>query len=475
MAFDFSKVNTGAVENKEVKVGTQVKEEVKETKTTSAMAKAEVKVAATPSTSKATAPVGVVMGLDKSILSLSKAEIDKKVSDIVANMEKIKEELNDTFIERENEIEMLALGLVAGVNSFFHGPAGTGKSDLVESWGQRIVNANYFRTLMGKTTEPGEIFGATSISAMKNDKYKVNTAGKLPEAHIAFVDEVFKCNSAVLNSLLTVMNEHMFFNDGIQKVPLISMVGASNEYMEEDNLAALYDRFLLRWHVDYIQDANNRMDLFKNFLARRSSKSAFQSSAALTTLSNDTKIDLQDLMLLNEKAKEVTISAKVLKEYNKIFVTLGKKGIFVSDRRKNESLKVLQASALLDGRDAVDTSDFEALRFTLWNTQDQIQTVIDEIAKVANPNATKYNQYKKVLEDYKKDLQKIEDKKDDEDYSFNKTITITETIKHLQFAMTTIQGILPTLKAGSKDFNRFTALLKDMNDYVTEIKKEIVG
>lgn len=267
----------------------------------------------------------------------------------------------------------------------------------------------------------------------------------------------------------------MFFNDGVQEVPLISMVGASNEFMEEDNLAALYDRFLLRWHVDYIQDANARMDLFKNFLSRRSSKSIFQSSAALTTLSNDTKIDLQDLMLLNEKAKEVTIGAKVLKEYNKLFVVLAKKGINVSDRRKNESLKVLQASALLDGRDAVDTSDFEALKFTLWNTQDQIQTVIDEIVKIANPNATKYNQYKKVLEDYKKDLQKIEDKKDDEDYSFNKTITITETIKNLQFAMTTIQGILPTLKAGSKDFNRFTALLKDMTDYVVEIKNEIVG
>lgn len=191
MAFDFSKVNTGAVENKEVKVGTQM-EAVKETQVVKepVVAKEEVKVAATLSTSKSANPVGVVMGLNKSILGLSKAEIDKKVSDTVSNMEKIKEELNDTFIERENEIEMLALGLVAGVNSFFHGPAGTGKSDLVESWAQRITHANYFRTLMGKTTEPGEIFGATSISAMKNDKYKVNTHGKLPEAHISFVDEV---------------------------------------------------------------------------------------------------------------------------------------------------------------------------------------------------------------------------------------------------------------------------------------------
>lgn len=271
------------------------------------------------------------------------------------------------------------------------------------------------------------------------------------------------------------MNEKMFFNDGVQEVPLISMIGASNEYAEEDNLAALYDRFLLRWNVEYIKDANSRMDLFKNFLSRRSSKSVFQSAAALTTVDNSTKIDLQDLMLLNEKAKEVTIGAKVLKEYNKLFVVLAKKGIDISDRRKNESLKVLQASAILDGRDSVGTEDFEALKYTLWNTQDQIQLVIDEIVKIANPNATKYNQYKKVLEDYKKDLEKIEDKKDEEDYSFNKTITITETIKQLQFAITTISGILPTLKAGSKDHNRFSTLLKDMTSYVDEIKKEIVG
>lgn len=267
----------------------------------------------------------------------------------------------------------------------------------------------------------------------------------------------------------------MFFNDGIQEVPLISMVGASNEYAEEDNLGALYDRFLLRWNVEYIQDVNSRMNLFKNFLARRSSKSIFQSSVALTTVDNSTKIDIQDLMLLNEKAKEVTVSAKVLKEYNKLFVTLAKKGISVSDRRKNESLKVLQANALLDGRDAVETADFEALKFTLWNTQDQIQAVIDEILKIANPNATKYNQYKKVLEDYKADLQKIESNKEDEDYAFNRTITITEHIKNLQFAITTINGVLQTLKPGSKDHNRFSSLVTDMTAYIDNIKQEIVG
>ena len=164
---------------------------------------------------------------------------------------------------------------------------------------------------MGKTTEPGEVFGPVSINAMKADSYRVNTAGKLPEAHIAFVDEVFKCNSAVLNSMLTVMNEKIFFNEGVQEVPLISMIGASNEYMEEDNLGALYDRFLLRWNVDYIADPNNRISLFNSFLNGRNGSSKFQ-SAALTTVDTSTRINIQELLVLNEKVKEITVGSKIL-------------------------------------------------------------------------------------------------------------------------------------------------------------------
>ena len=75
------------------------------------------------------------------------------------------------------------------------------------------------------------------------------------------------------------MNEKIFFNDGTQKVPLVSMIGASNEYIQEDNLVALYDRFLLRWHVDYIQDSDNRINLFSNFLKSRNGDSVFNSTA----------------------------------------------------------------------------------------------------------------------------------------------------------------------------------------------------
>lgn len=171
---------------------------------------------------------------DSNILfKLSREDCKKKQVEIISKVSKIIEQLNASYIERENEITMLVVALISSTNAFLHGPAGTGKSQLTEDLSRKISGSNYFRILMGKTTEPSEVFGPVSLLAMKNDTYKVNTENKLPTAQIAFVDEVFKANSAILNSLLTIMNEKLFFNDTVEEVPLISMIGASNEFIED--------------------------------------------------------------------------------------------------------------------------------------------------------------------------------------------------------------------------------------------------
>jgi len=198
MAFDFGKVGTG---NTGVgTVGAAAQTPVKEVAVNAPVVGGTTAV-------EETVASRVIMGIDDKYLSMDAPTLDKLVNDAVDKVNKIEEELSTEFVERENEIHMLSLALVAGVNAFYHGPAGTGKSALVEEFSRRIVQSSYFRVLMGKTTEPGEVFGAVSIEAMKKGSHKVNTKGKLPEAHISFVDEVFKCNSAVLNSLLTIMNE----------------------------------------------------------------------------------------------------------------------------------------------------------------------------------------------------------------------------------------------------------------------------
>ncbi|WP_238918180.1 AAA family ATPase [Clostridium sp. YIM B02555] len=414
----------------------------------------------------------------------SKGEVSKRVNtSIVKVVEgtindilKIEEELNELFIERENEIRMLTLAFITGSNGFFHGPAGTGKSALVEEYRNRIEDCSYFRILMGKTTEPSEIFGPVSINAMKNDIYKVNTKNKLPEANISFVDEIFKANSAVLNNLLTIMNEKLFFNEEIQKVPLISLIGASNEYYEEENLIALYDRFLLRWNIDYINEPGNRITLFKNYLDRRREGSLLQENETVKT--PVCKINIKDLMVINEKVKEITISIKVLNTYNKLLNTLLRKNIVISDRRKNESLKIVQAAALLDGRDEAEIQDLEVLKYILWTDEEDLAAILEEVEKLANPNKNKLRNLKVTFEAYKKQLLDLEDNKGSDQYVFDKTMAVTEIIKNINYGVNTINGILSSMKKegrdNSKEFNDFMKLLNDMEEYAENVKKEIV-
>lgn len=125
----------------------------------------------------------ILFNLDKKESRIKQTEIVSKVSDIIS-------QLNSSYVEREDEINMLIIALISSTNAFLHGPAGTGKSQLTEDLSKRIQGSNYFRMLMGKTTEPSEVFGPVSLMAMKNDTYKVNTENKLPSAQIAFVDEV---------------------------------------------------------------------------------------------------------------------------------------------------------------------------------------------------------------------------------------------------------------------------------------------
>lgn len=416
-----------------------------------------------------------IIELDKSLFELSEKDLKDRVRIAVSKMNKIDQELNCFFIERNNEINMLILALVSSTNAFLHGPAGTGKSLLTEELANRIESSNYFRILMGKTTEPAEVFGPVSLNAMKKDSYKVNTTNKLPTSHLAFLDEVFKANSAVLNSLLTIMNEKLFFNDEVEEVPTISVIGASNEYIEDESLVALYDRFLLRWHVDYIQDVTNRMNLFTNFLGSRNNSCKFSSQPEVAaTGAAETTIDIQELMLLNEFCKSISVPAKVLKIYNTLYVNLEKKGICVSDRRKNEALKVIQASALLANRDVVEVEDFEPLKYILWNEQKDLQIIVDEINKLANPNQVKYDGFLKSLTTYKAELAEIEERKDTAEYSFDKSIKITEINKTLQFTINSIDKMLAGMSNGSKDFDKFFALKKDIVDYLEEVKKQIL-
>jgi len=155
-----------------------------------------------------------------------------------------------TYVERADPIECILLATLAQQHVLFIGPPGTGKSHLVTSLTRCITGCDTYVTLLSKYTTEDELCGPCKLSALKLDRFERATAGHLPTAHVAFLDEVFKANAACLNATLSITNERQYKG---QPVPLRFLAGASNELPDDETLGAMFDRFLLRTTVDYVK------------------------------------------------------------------------------------------------------------------------------------------------------------------------------------------------------------------------------
>src|SRR5207237_8036528 len=168
-------------------------------------------------------------------------------------LKKSRDELRQTFLERADLIDGALAALLSSNHVLVIGPPGHAKSMLSDERFRRVEGADYFQWLLTRFTTPEEIFGAVSLKALEQDDYRRVTTRKLPDAHIAFLDEIFKANSSILNAILTLINERLFHNGKeVAPVPLLTLFVASNELPEEEELTALYDRFLVRFGVNSI-------------------------------------------------------------------------------------------------------------------------------------------------------------------------------------------------------------------------------
>jgi MoxR-like ATPase len=247
------------------------------------------------------------------------------------------------------------------------GPPGTAKSMLADELCRRIAGANYFQWLLTRFTTPEEIFGAVSLKALEQDDYRRVTSHKLPEAHIAFLDEIFKANSSILNALLTLINERLFHNGKaeIARVPLLTLFGASNELPEEEELTALYDRFLVRFVVNYITE---------DFRFLRMLESQAQTER--------TELSFAELTDMQKQVQDVSVPSHVFRSIADIRRELGKKSIQASDRRYRQSIALLKARAYLEGADKVDEKNLFFLEHVLWRDpgeHEQVRNIIREL------------------------------------------------------------------------------------------------
>src|SRR3954454_23010958 len=170
--------------------------------------------------------------------------------------------LESRFLGKDEVIRLLLIATLAGEHAVLIGPPGTAKSALIRMFA-RLLHAQYFEYLLTRFTEPNEIFGPVDIAAFREGRYQRRIEGMLPEAEIVFLDEVFKSNSAILNALLTLLNERKYTSGGtVLKTPLLSCFGASNEVPGDENLTAIFDRFLLRIRSDNL-DAYHFQDLLQ--------------------------------------------------------------------------------------------------------------------------------------------------------------------------------------------------------------------
>lgn len=262
----------------------------------------------------------------------------------------LRDELRQTFLERGELIDGAIAALLSAQNLLIIGPPGTAKSMLADELCRRIEGADYFQWLLTRFTAPEELFGAVSLKGLEQDDYRRVTTRKLPEAHIAFLDEVFKANSSILNSILTIINERRFHNgQKVHDVPLITLFGASNELPEDDELTALYDRFLLRFVVDYIQEDYRFLRMLE----------APPPAAQVY-------ITLEELGAMQRDAAAQSVPGHVHRTMAEIRRQLGKKQIVASDRRYRQSLALMKAHSYLAGDAQVSDQSLLFLEHVLW-------------------------------------------------------------------------------------------------------------
>jgi len=278
--------------------------------------------------------------------------------------------LRAALVERDTEIDAILCALLAREHVVLLGPPGTAKS-LLARMISAAIDGTYFEWLLTKFSVPEELFGPVSISALKSDRFERMIHGKLPTAEVAFLDEVFKANAAILNNLLTILNERVY-HDGTRgpiHCPLEIALLASNELPQDEGLEAMFDRVLVRLEVDAINDDT----AFEGLLTAGTPQALTHglTRAALTEA--------------RDQVEAIPLGSSVAQTISALHRRFRADGRYISDRRWLKAAGYLRARAWLDGMPEVNDDTLTALVDVLWDDPSQRGDVERTILEIANP------------------------------------------------------------------------------------------
>lgn len=317
------------------------------------------------------------------------------------------QQLNERVYEKEHVIALALLSAIAGESIFLLGPPGVAKSMVARRLKLAFKNASAFEYLMSRFSTPDEIFGPVSISKLKDeDTYERMVDGYLPTADVVFLDEIWKAGPAIQNALLTVINEKIYRNGQYSiHVPLKGLIAASNELPGiGQGLEALWDRFLVRLMVTGVEDLGE----FDRMIASTDESEPLVNDQL--TISNEeyaiwmngisqVKIHYSIFEVIHILKEKINLFNQRIQNDGSVASTL-----YVSDRRWKKLVRLLRASAYLNGRNTIGLSDCLIMSHCLWNEVEQLAEVNEIVQEAIRQCTESYLLNTKDLNDNLREL-----------------------------------------------------------------------